>query len=106
MLSQLSAEIRAHEWRADDFSFNNKVLKAPFYEVGPTLLDCVRAELFTEYETYEVGNRFTKTFDQQALPFNELFTLKFGNSWKLQFCGVQVFLDFVKLCALMRIMSM
>ena len=84
VLRQLQAEINRHNQRAEDFSYNGRVLKAPFFEVGPTLMDCVRAELFLEYETYEVGNRYTETFDQQALPFKQLFTQKFG-SWRMQY---------------------
>ena len=99
VLSQLSAEINKHDRRADDFSYNGRVLRAPFFQVGPTLMDCVRAQLLHDYEEYEVGNRYMFRFNRQALPFQQQFMMKFG-SWTLRYCADRLFMDFAVFCAL------
>ena len=100
VLQQLSAEINNHNQRAYDFSFNGIILKAPFFQVGPTLMDRVRAQLLRNYEEYEVGNRYMCRFNRQALPFEQQFIDKFGSSWTLRYCADKLFMEFVVLCTL------
>ena len=85
VMDELLTEERKHEQRVRDFEYNGRIMYSSFYEVGPTLVDCIRLQLYTRYTTHD--NRTTKHVYRLSRRFKTRFYRIFG-PFKLQYCAV------------------
>ena len=85
VMDQILIEERKHEQRVRDFEYNGRIMYSSFYEAGPTLVDCIRLQLYTRYTTHD--NRTTKHVYRLSRRFKTRFYRIFG-PFKLQYCAV------------------
>ena len=85
VMDEIIAEERKHDRRVQDFTFNGKIIYSSFYEVGPTLVDCIRLQLYTRYSKHD--NRKTNHLYRLSRRFKARFFEKFG-VFQLHYCAV------------------
>ena len=54
VMNQILTEERKHDQRVQDFEYNGRIIYSSFYEAGPTLVDCIRLQLYTRYTTHDL----------------------------------------------------
>ena len=85
VMDEILTEERNHDQRVQDFTFNGQIMYSSFYEVGPTLVDCIRLQLFTRYSKHD--NRTTNHVYRLSRRFKTAFFQKFG-PFQLHYCAV------------------
>ena len=71
VMDQILTEERKHDQRVRDFEYNGRIMYSSFYEAGPTLVDCIRLQLYTRYTTHD--NRKTKHVYRLSRRFKAAF---------------------------------
>ena len=85
MMDELLTKERKHDRRVQDFTFNGRIMYSSFYEVGPTLVDCIRLQLYKRYTTHD--NRKMNHLYRLSRRYKARFFELFG-PFKLQYCAV------------------
>ena len=85
VMDQLRRMERDHEDRLDVFTHNGTIHYSAFYAAGPTIVDCIRLELFTRYSKHD--NRRTNHVYRLSRRYKGRFYRIFG-PFKLQYCAV------------------
>ena len=100
VMNRILLEEKKHDRRVEDFTFNGRIIYSSLYKAGPTLVDCIRLQLYTRYTTHD--NRKTNHLYRCSPRFKRRFITNFGASWTLQYRAIQFFMHFAVLCSLTR----
>ena len=85
VMDRILIEERNQDQRVQEFEYNGRIMYSSFYEVGPTLVDCIRLQLYTRYTTHD--NRKTNHLYRLSRRYKARLFRIFG-PFNLQYCAV------------------